>query len=134
MEGHDENGMKKHREKGVFAMSKKEAAFNELVRKVRKDLFGKGPERIKTYFIENIAITILQGNLTPTEKFIAKSPEGKEMVHTARTRMIQEVYAQQVPDGMEELAGSKLVHLFSDIKIEEDIAVSVFLFEKKIEN
>ncbi|WP_044895134.1 DUF2294 domain-containing protein [Bacillus alveayuensis] len=115
-------------------MSKKEAAFNEIVRKVRKDLFGKGPERIKTYFIENIAITILQGNLTPTEKFIARSPEGKEMVHTARTHMIQEVYAQQVPDGMEELVGAKLVHLFSDIKIEEDIAVSVFLFEKKIEN
>jgi uncharacterized protein YbcI len=114
-------------------MSKKEAAFNELVRKVRKELFGKGPERIKTYFTKNIAITILQGNLTPTEKFIARSPEGKEMIHTARTRMIQEVYAQQVPDGLEELAGSKLVHLFSDIKIEEDIAVSVFLFEKKIE-
>jgi uncharacterized protein YbcI len=113
-------------------MSKKEAAFNDLVRKVRKQLFGKGPERIKTYFIDNLAITILQGNLTPTEKFIARSPEGKEMVHTARTRMIQEVYAQQVPEGLEELAGSKLLYLFNDIKVEDDIAVSVFIFEKPI--
>jgi len=33
---------------------------------------------------------------------------------------------------MEELMGSKLLHLFSDIKIEEDFAISVFVFEKHI--
>ncbi|MBA2876517.1 Na-translocating system protein MpsC family protein [Thermaerobacillus caldiproteolyticus] len=113
-------------------MSKKEAAFNDIIRKVRKQLFGKGPERIKTHFIENIAVTILHGNLTPTEKFIAQSREGKEMVHTARTSMIQEVYARKVPDGLEDLVGSKLLYLFSDINVEEDIAVSVFIFEDKI--
>jgi len=114
-------------------MSKKEAAFNDLIRKLRKDLFGKGPERIKTHFVDNMAITTLYGNLTPTEKFIAVSPEGKEMVHTARTKMVQEVYAKKVPEGLEELVGSKLIHLFSDIKVEEDIAVSVFVFQDKIE-
>lgn len=119
--------------KGGGQMSKKEAAFNDIVRKVRKQLFGKGPERIKTYFVDNLAITILHGNLTPTEKFIARTPEGKEMVHAARTKMIQDVYAQHVPDGMEELVGSKLLYLFSDIKVEEDMAVSVFVFEKPIE-
>lgn len=119
--------------KGGGQMSKKEAAFNDIVRKVRKQLFGKGPERIKTYFVDNLAITILHGNLTPTEKFIARTPEGKEMVHAARTKMIQDVYAQHVPDGMEELFGSKLLYLFSDIKVEEDMAVSVFVFEKPIE-
>ncbi|ARP41558.1 hypothetical protein GTHT12_03633 [Geobacillus thermodenitrificans] len=114
-------------------MSRKEAAFNDIVRKVRKQLFGKGPERIKTYFVDNLAISILHGNLTPTEKFIARTPEGRDMVHAARTKMIQDVYAQHVPDGMEELAGSKLLYLFSDIKVEEDMAVSVFVFEKPIE-
>lgn len=114
-------------------MSRKEAAFNDLIRKVRKELFGKGPERIKTLFIDNMAITTLYGNLTPTEKFIAASPEGKEMVHTARTRMVQDVYAKKVPEGLEELVGSKLLHLFSDIKVEEDIAISVFVFQDKVE-
>ena len=28
--------------------------------------------------------------------------------------------------------GTKLLHLFTDIKIEEDIAISVFIFEDKI--
>lgn len=113
-------------------MSKKIHEFNDIIRKLRKDLLGKGPERIHSVFVENMAISTLYGNLTPTEKFIANTPEGKEMVHAARTKLIQKVYADNPPEGLEELVGAKLVHLFSDIKVEEDIAVSVFVFDKNI--
>lgn len=114
-------------------MSKKTHDFNDIIRKLRKDLFGKGPERIHTIFADNMAISTLYGNLTPTEKFIASTPEGKEMVHSARTSMIQAVYKKAPPAGLEELVGAKFVHLFSDIKIEEDMAVSVFLFDQPIQ-
>ncbi|MEK4128247.1 DUF2294 domain-containing protein [Solibacillus sp. FSL W8-0474] len=113
-------------------MGKKETVFNEIVRKVRKELYGKGPDRIYTHFVENMAVTTMYGILTPTEKFIIQSEEGKKVIHNARTQMIQEIYKQQVPEGLEELVGSKLLHLFSDIKVEEDMAVSVFIFEKPI--
>ena len=113
-------------------MGKKETAFNEIVRKVRKELYGKGPDRIYTHFVENMAVTTMYGILTPTEKFIIQSEEGKKVIHNARTQMIQEIYKQQVPEGLEELVESKLLHLFSDIKVEEDMAVSVFIFEKSI--
>jgi uncharacterized protein YbcI len=114
-------------------MSKKVHDFNAIIRKLRKDLFGKGPEKITTIFIDNMAISTLYGNLTPTEKFIASTNEGKEMVHMARTRMIQEVYDESPPDGLEDVVGAKFIHLFSDIKVEDDIAVSVFLFDRVIE-
>ncbi len=113
-------------------MSKRIHDFNDIIRKLRKDLLGKGPEQIHTVFVENMAISTLYGNLTPTEKFIARTPEGREMVHAARTRLIQQVYEAAIPEGLEEVAGAKLVHLFSDIKIEHDIAVSVFVFDKPI--
>ncbi|WP_018133441.1 DUF2294 domain-containing protein [Effusibacillus pohliae] len=114
-------------------MKNKEALFNEIVRRVRKDHFGKGPEKIKTTFVDNMAISILHGNLTPTEKFIAQTPQGADMIHTARTKMIQRVYADKVPEGMEEVVGAKLLYLFSDFKVEEDMAVSVFIFDRKID-
>ena len=113
-------------------MGKRETVFNEIVRKVRKELYGKGPDRIYTHFVENMAVTTMYGILTPTEKFIIQSEEGKKVIHNARTQMIQEIYKQQVPEGMEELVDSKLLHLFSDIKVEEDMAISVFIFEKSI--
>ncbi|MBP1937037.1 DUF2294 domain-containing protein [Paenibacillus sediminis] len=112
---------------------KKETCVNDFIRKVRKELFGKGPERIQTNFVGNMAVSMLYGNLTPTEKFIARTPEGKEMVHTARTRMIQEIYSKHRPDELEDVIGSKFVHLFSDINIDDDIAVSVFVFDRVIE-
>jgi uncharacterized protein YbcI len=113
-------------------MSKKEHQFNEIIRKVRKDLFGKGPESIKTIFADNMAITTLKGNLTPVEKFIMQSPEGFEQIHRARTKMIQGYYKKHKPDELEELMGTKLLNLFSDINIEEDMAISVFVFENPI--
>ncbi|MBD7983265.1 DUF2294 domain-containing protein [Sporosarcina sp. Sa2YVA2] len=114
-------------------MTKKVHDFNAIIRKLRKDLFGKGPERIHTVFVDNMVISTLYGNLTPTEKFIIGTPEGKEMIHMARTKMIQEVYLESPPDGLEEVIGAKFLHLFSDIKLEDDIAVSVFLFDRKID-
>ncbi|WP_102691451.1 DUF2294 domain-containing protein [Rummeliibacillus pycnus] len=114
-------------------MSKKVHEFNDIIRKLRKDLFGKGPERIHTIFVQNMAVSTLYGNVTPTEKFIASTQEGLAMVHAARTKMIQDLYSKQTPEGMEELMEAKLLHLFSDIKIEEDIAVSVFIFDQNIE-
>jgi uncharacterized protein YbcI len=106
--------------------------FNDMIRKLRKELFGKGPERIHTVFVENMAVSTLYGNLTPTEMFISRSEEGRDMVHSARTKMVQDVYSESPPDGMEELVGAKLIHLFSDIKIKENIAISVFVFDKDI--
>lgn len=113
-------------------MHRKENAFNEIVRSVRKQCFGKGPERIRTIFVDNMAISILHGNLTPTEKFIARTREGAEIIRSARTDMIQGLYATQVPAGLEELVGSKFLYLFSDFKVSEDMGVSVFIFEQPI--
>ncbi|MBB6669797.1 DUF2294 domain-containing protein [Cohnella nanjingensis] len=113
-------------------MPSKESAFNDIVRRVRKELFGKGPERIRTVFAENMAISTMHGNLTATEKFIARTPEGRDTVHATRTKRIQQIYAETVPAGMEELVGAKLLHLFSDIHLEEDMAVSVFVFDREI--
>lgn len=116
----------------ALIMSKTIHEFNDIIRKLRKDLFGKGPERIHTVFVENMAVSTLYGNLTPTETFIASTYEGCDMVHLARTKMIQDVYASNPPEGLEELVGAKLVNLFSDMKIKENIAVSVFVFDKNI--
>ncbi|MGE7603284.1 DUF2294 domain-containing protein [Peribacillus sp. NPDC097675] len=113
-------------------MSKVIHEFNDMIRKLRKELFGKGPERIHTVFVDNMAVSTLYGNLTPTEIFISSTEEGKDMVHSARTKMIQDLYSVAPPEGMEELVGATLVHLFSDIKVKENIAISVFVFDQDI--
>ncbi|OAS17886.1 DUF2294 domain-containing protein [Paenibacillus oryzisoli] len=110
----------------------KETGFNELIRKVRQELFGKGPERIHTTFADNMAITMLYGNLTKTEQFLVLEDHGKLVVDDARTKMIQKIYPDQFQEQIELYMDNKLLHLFSDINIEKDVAVSVFIFQDKI--
>lgn len=97
-------------------MSKKIHEFNDMIRKLRKELFGKGPERIHTVFVDNMAVSTLYGNLTASEQFIASTSEGREMVHAARTTLIQKHYSNHVPEGMEQLIGAKLEHLLQTSK------------------
>lgn len=67
-------------------MQKKEHLFNEMVRRVRKELFGKkSPHDVRTVFVDNMAITMMRGNLTPVEKFLTQTEQGVHMVHQART-------------------------------------------------
>ena len=57
-------GLYKAISEGVISMSKKIHEFNDIIRKLRKELFGKGPERIHTVFVENMAVSTLYGNLS----------------------------------------------------------------------
>lgn len=43
-------------------MSKMVHVFNDIIRKLRKDLFGKGPERIHTVFVFDKNIVIDRGH------------------------------------------------------------------------
>ncbi|WP_078597606.1 DUF2294 domain-containing protein [Evansella clarkii] len=114
-------------------MNKHEAEFSNLVRSFRKRHMGKGPSQIKTTFCKNWAISEMEGNLSPVEKFIATSDDGKQMLRAARTEMVKDIYRNNPPVEMEELLGAKFVELFVDINIEKDKGMSIFVFDEDIE-
>jgi uncharacterized protein YbcI len=94
---------------------------------------GKGPSQIKTTFCKNWAISEMEGNLSPVEKFIATSDDGKQMLRAARTEMVKDIYRNNPPVEMEELLGAKFVELFVDINIEKDKGMSIFVFDEDLE-
>ncbi|WNR44434.1 DUF2294 domain-containing protein [Paenibacillus roseipurpureus] len=114
-------------------MNRMEAEFSNLVKSYRKKHMGKGPERVTTTFCKCWAICEMEGNLSPVEKFMAKTGDGRQMLRTTRTQMVKELYKDFPPVEMEELLGAKFVHLFVDIDIERDIGMSVFVFDEDVE-
>lgn len=114
-------------------MSKYEAEFSNLVRSFRKKHMGKGPSQVKTTFCKNWAICEMEGNLSPVEKFIATSDEGRHMLREARTEMVKDMYKKNHPIEMEELLGVKFLDLFVDIDIQKDVGMSIFVFDQNIE-
>ncbi|PLS07071.1 DUF2294 domain-containing protein [Neobacillus cucumis] len=111
-----------------------EHQFSMLVREIRKEYVGNGPKEITTKFNGAWAISEMRGNLTNVEKFMIHSEQGKQMVHETRTRFVKEIYKKpEVLLKFENLMGAKVLRLFSDINIEEDIAMTVFVFDQPIE-
>lgn len=114
-------------------MNKYEAEFSNLVRAFRKRHMGKGPGRVNTTFCKNWAICEMEGNLSPVEKFIANYEEGKQMLRSARTEMVKDMYRKNHPVEMEELLGAAFVDLFVDIDINKDLGMSIFVFDQNLE-
>ncbi|BAU28474.1 uncharacterized protein YbcI [Aneurinibacillus soli] len=110
-----------------------EHQFSMLVRELRKEYVGNGPKEITTRFIDSWAISEMKGNLTNIEKFMMNSEEGKRMVNEARTEFVKKIYqSSDVLAKFEELVQAKIVRVFSDINIEEDIAMTIFVFDKPL--
>lgn len=116
-----------------MAMTKMEAEFGNLVKAFRKRHMGKGPREIRTTFCKHWAICEMSGNLSPVEKFISTSDDGKQILRQARTQMVKEMYRNHPPVELEELLGAGFVDLFVDIDIEKDIGMSIFVFDQDIE-
>ncbi|MFP3392722.1 DUF2294 domain-containing protein [Brevibacillus sp. SIMBA_040] len=117
-------------------MSKQlEHQFSMLVREIRKEYVGNGPKEIFTRFVDTWAISEMKGNLTNVEKFMITSNEGRRMVHDARTKLVKKIYTNpEVVTKLEDLMKAKIVRIFSDINIEEDIAMTVFVFDRALDS
>jgi len=120
---------------GIISPSKQqqtELQFANLVRSYRKKHIGKGPEKIKVTFQKNWAIAYMSGSLSAVEHFILQNENGQNMIWQARTQMIKELYNHIRPVEMEELVGAKFERLFTDINVENDEVISVFVFDRPI--
>lgn len=113
--------------------NKKTQQFANLVRSYRKSYIGKGPEQVKVFFKDNWAICHMIGSLSKVENFYLRNKDFQSMLKYGRTEEIKELYKQKPPVEMEELVGANFVKLFTDVNLEDDEVVSIFVFDKSIE-
>lgn len=57
------------------------------------------------------------------------------MAHDALTKLVKKIYTNpEVATKLEDLMKAKIVCIFSDINIEEDIAMTVFVFDRALDS
>ncbi len=109
--------------------------FNILIREIRKKYVGNGPKEITTRFAGPWVISEMKGNLTNVEKFMINSEDGQRVVHKARTKLVKELYKDPaVVSKIEDLFQAKVVSIFTDIDIDLDTAMTVYVFNKPIQS
>lgn len=112
---------------------KKEQQFSNLIRAYRKEHIGKGPEQVKVFFKDNWAIAYMSGALSKVETFYLDDARNETMLHYTRTEKIKKMYQQINLEKMEELVDAKFIKLFTDVDMNDDEVVSIFVFDKSIE-
>jgi len=78
---------------------------------------GRGPADVRTYVIGDAIFVRLKGLLTPAERQLAHSEEGKTLIKNHRRELV-EASRPVLESAIEEITGSKVVSLYTDISTE----------------
>ena len=99
---------------------------NGLVR-IKKELYGKGPTKAKTYINDNYVFTVLEGGLTRNEETLLAAGEHR-LVREFRLRF-QEAVAEQIRAVVEHATGRKVIGYHSQIVFEPERAFEIFVLD-----
>jgi uncharacterized protein YbcI len=102
------------------------AISTEMVR-LYKDQFGRGPNRVRTYWCgDDILTTVLEDMLTPAERNLAKMGEHQRL---RDTRMFfQYATVREFCEPVERLTGRTVKSFISGIDTEEDgLSIETFI-------
>ena len=102
------------------------AISNALVA-VKKQLYGKGPVKAKTYINDNYVFSVLEGGLTRNEETLLAAGEHR-LVRDYRLRF-QETVADTIRAAVEEATGQKVMAYHSQIVFDPDRAFEIFVLD-----
>lgn len=98
----------------------------EIVR-LHARLFGRGPTRAKTYLTASYALCLLEDVLTRAEKTLVDAGNTDQV--RATRKAFQEAVRGDFIEIVESITGRKVRALVSEIHLDPEFAVELFLFE-----
>jgi uncharacterized protein YbcI len=96
---------------------------------VKKQLYGKGPTKAKTYINDNIVFCVLEGGLTRNEETLLAAGE-ENLVRSYRLRF-QEVVGPTAMEAVARLTGRKVLSYHSQIVFDPDRAFEIFVLDRE---
>src|SRR3954468_22124218 len=96
---------------------------------MKKQLYGKGPVKAKTFINDNIVFCVLEGGLTRNEETLLAAGE-ERLVREYRLRF-QEAVAETGHELIERLTGCKVLTYHSQIVFDPDRAFEIFVLDRE---
>jgi uncharacterized protein YbcI len=98
---------------------------NEMVQ-AKKRFFGKGPEGVKTYMMDDLCFTVMRGGLTRAEQTMLDAG------HPDQVRAFRQLFQNEMSDhlmtAVSEITGRKVVTYQSQIMFDPHIVIEMFVF------
>jgi uncharacterized protein YbcI len=93
---------------------------------------GRGPTKARTTLNTNIAVIVMEDSLTRSEQTLAGAGQFESVAQMRR--VFQGAIRDEATRAVEEITGRSVVSCLSDIDVEANVAVQVFLFERAPES
>jgi uncharacterized protein YbcI len=105
-----------------------ETEVSSAVIRFKRDYMGRGPQEVRTFLLEEMAVVRLRGVLTPAEQRLAKVEDphrGRDLIKQLRIELIEhgrEILEQAI----EAILGVRVVSIHTDISTRTGESVLVF--------
>ena len=112
--------------------SKPEAAISDEMMAFQHEFVGRGPDRIKTRIVEDLVIVRSFGVLTPAERQLATSFEGRRIIKAMRQQVL-EAGRSVLERIVQKHSGAEVISVHSDISTKIGECLDVFVLESSVE-
>jgi uncharacterized protein YbcI len=110
-----------------------EDKISKLTTKFYLENIGIGPQKIKTYILEDMVIIRTQGKLFPLEQNILTGAKGIALVKDIR-KTFHEVAVSKLISLIEEFVHLPIISTHTDISTKTGESVVIFVFKENLEN
>jgi uncharacterized protein YbcI len=112
--------------------SRTEAAISDEMMAFQHEFVGRGPDSIRTRIIEDLVIVRSFGVLTPAERQLAKSFEGRRLIKAMRQQVL-EAGRSVLESIVQKHTGAEVVSVHSDISTKSGEWLDIFVLDRSLQ-
>lgn len=110
-----------------------EAEVSNAVMRFKREYMGRGPQDVRTYLLDDMALVRLKGVLTPAEQRLAQVEDahrGRDLIKQVRLELIEHG-RELLEDAVKKILGVGIVSLHSDISTRTGESIILFTLDGK---
>jgi len=110
-----------------------ETEISNAVIRFKRDYMGRGPQEVRTFLVDDLAVVRLRGVLTPAEQRLAQLEDphrGRDLIKQLRVELIEHG-RELLESAIEAILRVRVVSLHTDISTKTGESVIVFTLAEK---
>jgi len=105
-----------------------ETEISTAVNRFKREYMGRGPQEVRTFLVEDMALVRLKGVLTPAEQRLAQVVDphrGRDLIKQLRVELIE--HGREIlEEAVQSILGVRVLSLHTDISTRTGESVIVF--------
>ena len=102
-------------------------ALSNRIVAIYKELYGKGPTKVRSWYMGDIVLSLLRGGLTRSEQTLVEIGRGDRVV--LQREAFHEIARPAFMEAVEELTGRPVETVLNAIDDQHDVSMLVFLLK-----